>query len=132
MTLYKKMEPVNVLLADDDATTRMALRLLLQENLYHVVGEAADGEKAVELCMTLKPHVVFLDIDMPKLNGNQAAQQIREQHPKLGIVMVSAASTMDNVRQAMQAGASSFVVKPFSAARVADAVNTCLKKNPRT
>ncbi len=132
MALYKKMEPINVLLADDDATTRLALRLLLQENLYNVVGEAADGEKAVELCMTLKPHVVFLDIDMPKLNGNQAAQQIREQHPQLGIVMVSAASTVDNVRQAMQAGASSFVVKPFSAARVADAVNNCLIKHPRT
>lgn len=129
MSFYKKSETINVVIADDDSTTRMALRLLLQEQLYAVTGEAADGEKAVELCANLKPHIAFLDIDMPKMTGNQAARKIRELHPQIGIVMVSGVSTMENVREALQAGASSFVVKPFSAAKVVDAVNNCLKKS---
>ncbi len=121
---YKKNENINVLLADDDATTRFALRLLLLENLYTIVGEAADGEKAVELCTALKPHIAVLDFDMPKLNGNQAAQRIRERHPEIGIIVVSAVPTADTVRQAMQAGACSFIVKPFSAAKLMNAIDT--------
>lgn len=116
---------INVVVADDDATTRMALRLLLQENHYKVIGEANDGERAVELCVSLKPHVVFLDIDMPKLSGHEAAKQLRELHPAIGIVVISAYSTMDNVQQALQAGANAFVVKPFSANRLIDALNIC-------
>lgn len=132
MSFFKKSETINVVIADDDGTTRMALRLLLQDQLYNVAGEAGDGERAVELCTTLRPHIAFLDIDMPKMTGNQAARRIRELHPEIGIVMISGVSTLDNVREAMQAGASSFVVKPFSAAKVVDAVNNCLKKTPRS
>ncbi|WP_158592223.1 response regulator transcription factor [Noviherbaspirillum sedimenti] len=129
MAPFKKRENINVVVADDDATTRAALRLLLQDHFYTVVGEAADGERAVELCMALKPHVVFLDIDMPKLNGNQAAQRLRELHPEIGIVVVSALSTLDNVQQARQSGASAFVVKPFNAAKLIGAIDSCLKGN---
>lgn len=125
-----KHKSINVVIADDDATTRVALRLLLQEHSYTVVGEASDGERAVDLCTTLKPHIVFLDIDMPKLNGNQAAQRLRELHPEIGIVVVSALSTLDNVQQARQSGASAFVVKPFNAAKLIGAIDNCLKKNP--
>lgn len=120
-----------MVIADDDATTRAALRFLLQEHFYTVVGEAADGERAIELCASLKPKIVFLDIDMPKLNGNQAAQKLRETQPDIGIVVVSALSTMDNVQQALQSGASAFVVKPFNAAKLIGAIENCLKKVPR-
>ncbi|MBS0307461.1 MAG: response regulator [Proteobacteria bacterium] len=128
MTFSNRNQGLNVVIADDDATTRMALRLLLQEQLHIVAGEAADGERAIELCSAHKPHIVFLDIDMPKLSGNEAARRIRELHPNIGVVMISGVATMENVREAMQIGAASFVVKPFSAAKVVDAVNNCLKK----
>jgi two-component system chemotaxis response regulator CheY len=129
VNFYNKNAGIGIVIADDDATTRMVLRTLLTDNLYTVVGEAVDGEKAVELCALHKPQIAFLDIDMPKMNGNQAASKIRELLPQTGIVMVSAISTLDNVQQALQAGASSFVVKPFSPGKVVDAINTCLKKS---
>ncbi|MBI1890423.1 MAG: response regulator transcription factor [Burkholderiales bacterium] len=125
----KKNANINVLIADDDATTRYVLRLLLQEHLFNVVGEAADGEKALEMCASLRPHVVFMDIQMPKMNGNEATQEIRRKLPQTGIIMVSAISTMDNVRNALQAGANGFVVKPFTAAKLTDAIEACLKSN---
>lgn len=119
-----------VVIADDDATTRTVLRLLLQEHACIVVGEASDGERALELCATLKPQIAFLDIDMPKLSGNQVAQELRQLHPGIGIVIVSALSTVENVQQARLSGASAFIVKPFTGAKLIDAIASCLKKAP--
>jgi DNA-binding NarL/FixJ family response regulator len=119
---------IHVVIADDDATTRVALRLLLQEQSCTVAGEASDGERAVELCAALKPRIAFLDIDMPKLGGIQAAQKVRDLHPDIGIVIVSALSTIENVQQARQSGASAFIVKPFTGAKLIQAIDSCLKK----
>ncbi|MGZ3237709.1 MAG: response regulator transcription factor [Burkholderiaceae bacterium] len=128
MAAIRKNESVKIVIADDDSTTRYVLRLLLQEQLYTVVGEAVDGEKAVELCALHKPNIAFIDIHMPVMNGHEASQQIRKQNPHTSIIMISALSTLDNVRQAMEAGASGFVVKPFSAVKLTEAINNCLKK----
>lgn len=128
-SLKKKNQNISILIADDDATTRYVLRLLLLEHEFNVVGEAPDGAKAIEMCASLRPHIVFMDIQMPKMNGNEATQEIRRMLPRTGIIMVSAVSTMDNVRQALQAGASGFVVKPFTAAKLTDAIDICLKTN---
>lgn len=128
MSVIRKNEAVKIVIADDDATTRYVLRLLLQEQLYNVVGEAADGDKAVELCVQHKPNIAFIDIHMPGMNGHEASQLIRQQNPQTGIIMISALSTLDNVRQALEAGASGFVVKPFSAVKLIEAINNCLKK----
>jgi DNA-binding NarL/FixJ family response regulator len=128
MSVIRKNETVKIVIADDDVTTRYVLRLLLQEQLYTVVGEAGDGEKAVELCALHKPNIAFIDIHMPGMNGHEASQLIRQANPQTSIIMISALSTLDNVRQAMQAGASGFVVKPFSAVKLTEAINNCLKK----
>lgn len=116
------------MIADDDRMTRSVLRMLLRDSHYRVLGEAADGEKAVELCMQHNPDVAFIDIDMPRLDGHQAAEQIREHCKKTQIVMVSSLSTIPNVQQAMQTGACAFVVKPFTAAKVNDVIQQCLSK----
>ena len=129
MASYRKNEDVKVVIADDDSTTRFVLRLLLQEQLYNVVGEAADGEQAIGLCALHQPHIAFIDIQMPKMNGHDASLQIRKQNPQTSVIMISALSTADNVRQAMQAGAGGFVVKPFSAVKLTEAIDNCLKKN---
>lgn len=128
MALPGKPPNIRVVIADDDATTRTVLRLLLQEQSSIVVGEASDGERAFELCSTLKPHIAFLDIDMPKLNGNQVAQKLRALYPDIGIVIVSALSTVDNVEQARLSGAGAFIVKPFTAAKLIQAMERCSKK----
>lgn len=125
-------EQIKVVIADDDATTRLVLRLLLTEHGFDVVGEAANGEAAIELCEKARPNLAFLDIDMPKLDGNQAARKIRQLHPDIAIIIVSAVSTLDNVRTAMQSGAGAFVVKPFSAAKLIDAINACTKNSQRS
>lgn len=120
---------VNVLIADDDRLTRSVLRLMLHENACTVIGEANDGARAIELCLNLKPDVAFIDIDMPNLNGHQAAQQIRLDNPRTRVIMISAFATFDNVQQALQTGASGFVVKPFNAQKVIEALDNCLKNN---
>ena len=112
----RKNEETDVLVVDDDSTTRFVLRLLLQEKLYNVVGEAGDGETAVALCTKLKPHIVFMDIDMPKLNGTQAAKMIRETDQQVGIIMVSAVSTSVRADSApSEPSSSNTSVKMFSA-----------------
>ena len=118
---------LNVVIADDDSTTRRVLRLLLREHGHQVVAEAHDGEKAVELCDTHKPDIAFIDIDMPRMDGHHAAEKIRQNTPGVGMIMISNLPTLDNVQKALQAGASGFVVKPFNAIKVAEAIDNCLK-----
>lgn len=118
---------IKIIIADDDRTTRSALRLLLMENRYIVIGEAMDGEKAIELCLSLNPNIAFIDINMPKVDGHLAAQQIRQRNPKTGVIMISSLPTLSNVRQAMESGAGGFVVKPFNASKVVEAINNCMK-----
>ncbi len=119
----------SIVVVDDDRLTRSVLRLMLQENHYNVIGEAADGEKAIEVCLALKPDIAFIDIDMPKLNGHQATQQIRLENPQIKVVMISALATMANVQQALQGGASGFVVKPFNAIKVIEAIDNCMRNS---
>lgn len=116
---------MNIVIADDDRTTRAILRTMLSQNFFNVIGEANDGEEAVKLCLELKPQIVFLDIDMPKLNGHEVTKKIREQYADIGVVIISALATAGNVKDAIQAGANAFVVKPFSPARVNEAIDQC-------
>ncbi|WP_192804953.1 response regulator transcription factor [Noviherbaspirillum aerium] len=125
------MAPVNdvkIVIADDDNMTCSVLRLLLREQGFSVLGEARDGEKAVELCLLHRPDIAFLDIDMPRLSGHEAARKLSEQAPDTGIIMVSALPTLENVQKSVEAGAAGFVVKPFNAMKVMDAVGQCLQR----
>lgn len=121
-------KPLKAVIADDDLTTRNALRLLLREHGIQVVAEAGDGDKAVELCDSNLPDLVFLDINMPKLDGLQVAETIRRRIPDIGIIMVSAVPTMDNVQKALQAGINGFIVKPFSAVKVMEVIENSMKR----
>lgn len=118
---------LTVVIADDDSTTCHVLRLLMREQGHRVLGEAHDGGKAVELCIAHKPDIAFLDIDMPKVNGHEAALRIQENTPSVAMIMISALSTLSNVQKALEAGARGFVVKPFNAVKVVEAIENCLK-----
>jgi len=125
-------KPFKIVIADDDSTTCSVLRLLLQEHGHQVVGEAHDGEKAVDMCEAHKPDIAFLDIQMPRLTGLQATRRILDSTPGIGIIIVSAIPTLENVQAALQAGAAGFVVKPFNAVKVVDAIEQCRRQRQKS
>jgi len=118
---------LSAVIADDDSATRHALRLLLRENGCARIWEANDGERAVELCARHLPDLAFIDINMPKLDGHEAVRRIRDSNPTVGTIMITALPTLDNVQKALDAGVSGFVVKPFNAIKVAEAIRHCVR-----
>ena len=118
---------MRVLIAEDEALIRMDLREMLTETGHEVVGEARDGAEAIELGRTLSPDVVFMDINMPVMNGIEAAAAIGEERIA-PVVMVTAFSQAGYVEQATSAGAMAYIVKPFSAADVLPAMAVAVSR----
>ncbi|MCL2497241.1 MAG: response regulator [Symbiobacteriaceae bacterium] len=114
--------PGTVLIVDDAAFMRMLLKDILTKAGYDVVAEAENGRDAVEKYLNHKPDLVTMDITMPEMNGIDAARAIRTADPAAKIVMCSAMGQQSMVIEAIQIGASDFIVKPFQPARVIDAV----------
>lgn len=113
---------VRVLVVDDAAFMRMMVKDILTKNGYEVVGEAENGMKAVEKFNELRPDLVTMDITMPEMDGISAVKAIKKIDPKAKIVMCSAMGQQAMVIEAIQAGARDFIVKPFQADRVLEAV----------
>jgi len=111
-----------VLITDDTAFMRMTLKNILEKNGYQVVGEAEDGQVAVDKYMELRPDLVTMDITMPRMDGITAIKKIMEADPKAKIVVCSAMGQKALVIEALNAGAKDFIVKPFQAERIIDAV----------
>lgn len=104
---------VKTLITDDNTFMRMTLRHLLEENGYTVVGEATDGQQAVQLYQELQPDLVFMDITMPGTGGIEAVKEIIRIDSQARIIMVSAMGQKAFIMDALKAGAKDFVVKPF-------------------
>ena len=101
------------MIAEDEALIRMDLAEMLVEEGYEVVGEAGDGETAVELAERERPDLVVLDVKMPRLDGLSAAQRIAAQRIA-PVVILTAFSQRDLVERARDAGAMAYLVKPFT------------------
>ncbi|MFZ2261830.1 MULTISPECIES: ANTAR domain-containing response regulator [Luteococcus] len=114
-----------VLVAEDEALIRMDLVELLGDEGYDVVGQAGDGEAAVELARELKPDLVVMDVKMPKMDGITAAEIIAEERIA-PVVMLTAFSQRDLVERAREAGAMAYVVKPFDASDVVPAIEIAM------
>ncbi|MDE6607739.1 MAG: response regulator [Lachnospiraceae bacterium] len=112
----------NILICDDAAFMRMMIKDILTKNGYNVAGEAENGARAVEKYNELKPDLVLMDITMPEMDGIQALKKIRENDPSALIIMCSAMGQQAMVIESIQAGAKDFIVKPFQADRVLEAV----------
>lgn len=111
-----------VLIVDDAAFMRMMLKDILEKNGYEIAGEAGNGQIAVEMYNREKPDVVTMDITMPEMDGIQAVKEIRKVDPNAKIIMCSAMGQQSMVMDAIKAGAKDFIVKPFQADRVLEAI----------
>jgi len=112
----------NILVVDDAAFMRMMIKDILVRNGYNVIGEAENGRKAVEKYKELNPDLVIMDITMPDMDGIQAVKEIKKIDPKATIIMCSAMGQQAMVIESIQAGAKDFIVKPFQADRVLEAI----------
>ena len=101
---------------------RMMIKDILTKNGYNIAGEAENGLKAVEKYNETKPDLVLMDITMPEMDGIQALKQIRAADPSACVIMCSAMGQQAMVIEAIQSGAKDFIVKPFQAERVLEAV----------
>ena len=108
------MKPsLRVVVAEDEALIRLDLVEMLTEAGYEVVGQAGDGEAAIEITEKLKPDLVVMDVKMPKLDGISAAERIANQRIA-PVVILTAFSQRDLVERARDAGAMAYLTKPFT------------------
>ncbi|HWJ08175.1 MAG TPA: response regulator [Nocardioides sp.] len=127
MTETAQPAPRTVVIAEDETLIRMDLAEMLVEEGYDVVGQAADGQKAIELAEELRPDLVILDVKMPVLDGIAAAEAIAGKRIA-PVVMLTAFSQRDLVERAREAGAMSYLVKPFSQSDLVPAIEMALSR----
>ena len=116
----------NILVCDDAAFMRMMIKDILTKNGYTIVGEAENGQKAVEKYNETKPDLVMMDITMPEMDGIQALKKIKATDPNAAIIMCSAMGQQAMVIESIQSGAKDFIVKPFQPDRVLEAVKKAI------
>lgn len=116
-----------VVVAEDESLIRMDIVETLKEYGYDVVGEAGDGNRAVELANELKPDLLVMDIKMPNLDGLSAAEKIAEL--KIPVVLLTAFSQQELVSRAAEVGAMAFLVKPFTPQDLMPAIEIALSRH---
>jgi AmiR/NasT family two-component response regulator len=119
--------PRRVLIAEDEALIRLDLAEMLREEGYEVVGEAGDGQEAVELAEQLRPDLVIMDVKMPRRDGIDAAAEIASKRIA-PIVVLTAFSQRDLVERARDAGAMAYLVKPFSITDLVPAIEVAVSR----
>ena len=122
------MTRIRILVADDADFMYEMLENLIDKNRFEVVGYAADGEEAVKKFKELTPDLITMDILMPRMNGIRSIKEIRRVNPRARILVISALSDPDLIKEAMTAGASDYITKPFSVsdlkARISKVIET--------
>ena len=117
---------IKVMLADDHLVVRMGLAAIISiERDMEVVGEAADGTEAVKLAAELHPDVVIMDIMMPKLDGVAATAEIRKRNPDTQILILTTFGTSDDLRRALEVGATGALVKDSAQTELVSAIREC-------
>ena len=115
-----------VLIVDDMEFLRVLLKEIITLNGYFVAGEATNGSEAIEQYMQIKPALVMMDIVMPTMGGIEATKNIMKLDPGAKIIMCTAIGQPSIIRDAMAAGASGYIVKPFQSANIAEEINKVL------
>jgi NarL family two-component system response regulator LiaR len=125
------MSALKVLVAEDHPITRQGIRKLLDdESKFTVIGEAGDGEEAVQMVDELKPDVVIMDVAMPKLNGIEATRQIKLICPATAVLILSAYDDDEYVFGLLEAGAAGYLLKTASGDELTQAIRAVYKGEP--
>ena len=116
-------DPIRVIIVDDHEMVRSGLAVFIDTREdVELVGEAASGEVALELCRTTHPDVVLMDLIMPGMNGIEATRLIRSQHPDIQVIALTSFQNDENVPEVLQAGAIGYLLKNVSIDELAEAV----------
>ena len=126
MAVVKKK--LDVLIIDDNETTRAVLRMIIQGDHFDVVGEAASGSAGLERVRRLRPDIVCLDISMPDADGLDILQEIKNESKGMSVLMVTASNDLKTVTTAIERGASGFIIKPFNSGTVLDTLESTAAK----
>lgn len=121
------MQKLRILLADDEALIRLDLREMLTEAGHEIVGEAANGQEALQLVQELHPDIVIMDVKMPVMDGLTAAQQITETEIA-PVLLLTAYSQQDIVARATEAGVIAYLVKPVREQQLFPAIEVAVSR----
>ena len=116
----------NILIVDDSVVTRNSMRKILEYAGHNVVGEAVDGDDAVEKYLSLRPDIITMDVTMPKKGGLKALKEIISHDPDAVVLMVSASAQKGTISEALIHGAYDFIRKPFEPDEVLDKISEAL------
>lgn len=117
--MYSK---VSIMLVDDDSLLRGYLRTALATLGARVIAEVSRGNDVIDQYAKHAPDILFLDINLPDLDGHQVLKQVLQHSPQAFVVMVSGHSSFDNVKTALDTGAKGFIVKPFTTQKILDSL----------
>ena len=116
-------DPIRVMIVDDHGMVRRGLMTYLKNEAdVQIVGEARDGQEAVQLCEQLQPDVILMDLMMPKLDGVAATRLIRKQWPQVHVIALTSFAEKELVQNALQAGAIGYLLKNASGNDLAEAI----------
>ena len=119
--------PAQLVIADDHALVRKGIRSMLDgEPGLEVVGEATNGREALQLCHRLRPDLVLMDVRMPEMDGLEATRAIKQEFPRVAVLMVTMHENPEYLYEALKAGAAGYVLKKSSAEEVINAVRQAL------
>ncbi len=122
---------IRLLIADDHTLVRSGLRSMLRrEPDIEIVGEARNGREAVELCRSLRPDLVLMDVRMPEMDGLEATRAVKQEHPETGVLMVTMHENRDYMLEATKAGAAGYVLKDASRSELISAVRRVADAEP--
>lgn len=121
-----------ILIVDDSFYMRTMLKNMLTDAGYEVVGEAANGQQALEMTSATNPDLITLDVILPDNTGLDVLKGIRQVNPTVKVVMCSAVGQEVIVNEALESGASAYIVKPFSEEKVLEIVSSALQDSEET
>lgn len=116
-----------VLIVDDSGYMRQVIRKHLENKGFEIAGEAQDGLEAIEMYDQIKPDIITMDISMKKVGGIEATKRIKALDKTAKIVIVSALGESRFIKEAIQAGAHDFIIKPFSEERLVSSITSALR-----
>ena len=126
-----EQNPIRVMIVDDHAVVRSGLRFfLLGFDDMELVGEAESGEEALQLCAEIQPDVILMDLKMPGMDGASATRAIRQRYPQVKVVALTSFQEEDLVKNALQAGAISYLLKDVQADELAAAIRSAYAGRP--